>query len=114
MPAHRLVAFAAAMLLSLSLAAADPTPAELVQQARTILESGNKSREAALKANPLLWRAIEADPRNGPALVLLSFVQDTIGNQPQDPRRWYYMGTKAGGVDEPWLIPYHLWYAEKY
>ena len=114
MPSYRLAAFVAALLVCLSLAAAEPTPAELVQQARTILESGNKSREAALKANPLLWRAIEVDQRNGPALVLLSFVQDTSGNQPQDPRRWYVMATKAGGIDEPWLIPYHLWYAEKY
>jgi hypothetical protein len=86
----------------------------LVQAARAQLVAGNDSRDAALKANPLLWRAVEADQRNGPALVLLAFVQDKIGNQPYDPRRWYYMATRAGGTDAPWLVPYHLWYAEKF
>lgn len=116
MPLPRpLAAFAVAMLLSLPLRAADsPTPPELVQQARALLEAGDNGREAALKANPLLWRAIEADPKNGPALVLLWFVQDKIGNQPQDPRRWYQMATRVGGTDETWLLPYHLWYAEKH
>jgi hypothetical protein len=124
MLALRLAAFVAAMFVSFSLPAAEPaapeptaagpTAAELVQQARKILEDGNKSREAALKANPLLWRAIEMDQRNGPALVLMAYVQETMGGQPQGAPHWYHKAKYAGGIDEPWLIPYHLWYAEKY
>ena len=115
MPLPRaLAALAVAMMLSLPLAAADnSSSAELVQKARAILEAGGNSREAAVKATPLLWQAIEADQRNGPALVLLWFVLDKTGDQ-GNSQRYYFTATRAGGIDEPWLVPYHLAYAEKY
>ena len=146
----RVTGFIAALLVSLSLGAADddPTAAQLtmrasqlldekkvdeaqkaidqalekqanfapalVQKARAALIAGGESRESLIEANKLLWRALESDQDYGPSYILMSHVQEKIGGQPMDPRTWYYRGSKRRGVDEAWLVPYHLAYAEKY
>jgi tetratricopeptide (TPR) repeat protein len=146
---RRLAAFAAAMLVSLFLGAADdPTATQLTerasqlidekklddaqqalaqalekqpnfapaltQKARLELALGNDSRESLLKANKLLWQAIESDQTYGPPLILMALVQEKIGNQPQNAQTWYFRGTKQRGSDEAWLVPFHLAYSEKH
>jgi Tfp pilus assembly protein PilF len=86
----------------------------LVQKARVELARGNDTRDSLVKANLMLWRAVESDPTYAPTYILMVHIQEKLGTHTIDPRQWYYRASKQRSNDEPWLVPYHLEYAEKY
>jgi hypothetical protein len=107
-----LAALAAALLISLPAIAEGPAAEQLVEQARALMKDG--SRDALGAANKLLFQALEADPRYAPTYVLMIAIQDKLGTTTFDPRNWHFRASKGRDFDAPWLVPYHLAYAEKY